>query len=68
MICLVLISILISIYVALGGRVKSDRLLDFALQFKARIQYLNLFTIDHCKFISHRNHNVIRDNIHSAQS
>ena len=30
------------------------------------IQYLNLFAIDHCRFIFHRQHTAILDNIHSA--
>ena len=46
--------------------IKSDRLLDQALQCKTIIQYRNLFAIDHCIFNSHREHNVIRDNTHSA--
>ena len=33
---------------------------------KQLIQYLNIFAIDHCRFISHREHNVIRDNTLSA--
>ena len=32
------------------------------------IQYVNSFAIDHCRFISHHEHNVIRDNIHSARA
>ena len=31
------------------------------------IQYLDLFAVDNCRFISHRKHNVIHDNIHSAR-
>ena len=50
--------------------VKSDGLLDHALQCKTIIQYLNIFAIDHYRFISRREHvyNVIHDNIHSAPS
>ena len=55
--------ILVSIYVATRGPVKSDRLLDHALECKTIMKYLNLFAIDHCRFISHREHKVIRDNI-----
>ena len=39
--------------------------MDYALQCKA-IQDLNFFAIDHCRSISHREHNLVRDSIHSA--
>ena len=48
------------------GRVKSDRLLDRALQCKTIIQYLNFITPGNSRFISHREHNTIRNNIDSA--
>ena len=50
------------------GQVKSDRLLDHALQLKTIIQYPNHFAIYNCRFISYREHNVIREYIHSAPS
>ena len=48
--------------------VKSDRLLDHALQCKTITHYLILFAIDHYRFIFGREHNVLHDNIHSAPS
>ena len=45
------IHINIGIRLAYFVTVKSDRLLDHALQCKTIIQYLNLFAIDHYRFI-----------------
>ena len=64
----IFISISISIYIAPSRLVKSDRLLDHALECKTIIKYLNTFAIDYCStiFISHLKHNAISNNIHSA--
>ena len=50
------IRINIGIRLAYFVTAKSDGLLDHALQYKTIIQYLNLFDIDHYRFISRREH------------
>ena len=57
------IHIIIGFRLAYFVAVKSDRLLDHALQCKTIIQCLNLFAFDHYRFISRREHDVIHDHI-----
>ena len=45
---------------------KINRTFDHALQCKTIIQDLIFFPVDHCRFIFHCEHNVIRDNVNSA--
>ena len=45
--------------------VKLNRYLNHVFQCKTSIQYL-IFYIDHCRFISHFEHNVMRDKTNSA--
>ena len=58
---------LIWIYFAPRGHVKSDKLLDHLLQCEPITQHQNLFAIVYCtcRLISHHEHNIIRENIHS---